>query len=100
MIDVYVDDVPMSGNKDGSPAEVVNYFKGSFKVVVSSKFEKFFEFCVQDEEDTAKLHNAPMVRSVLKAFELQNCKLLKNLLPNELYMITNNLDEITDASSF
>lgn len=44
--------------------------KRSFEVLVDPKFEKFLGFFAQDSEDTDKLHNAPTIRRLLKAFWL------------------------------
>lgn len=100
MIVVYVDDIMISGDSDETLDLVVDYFKGSFEVRVDSKIEKFFEFSVQDSGSTVKLHNAPMIRRLLKAFKMQHCKQANTPLPLGLDLAADSSKDLSDTTPY
>lgn len=93
MVLVYVDDTFLSAGRIESFALVVKYAKQSFKVWVDSKVEKFLGFSVQDSGATVKLHNAPMILRLLKAFGMQDCKPAKTASQKGLDLAADNSEK-------
>lgn len=98
MMVVYVNDVPMSEDRDKLLPLVINYFKRSFEVRMDPKIERCPGFSVQDDENVVKLHIGSTMRRFLEALRMQDCKPAKNPLPKELELLANESEDLSDAT--
>lgn len=59
---------------------MVDYFKKALEVRVDARAEKLLGFSVPDDGDLVKFHNSPLMKQVLKAFKMDECKPTKTPL--------------------
>lgn len=100
MIVIYVDDKLMSDDSDSSLDLVVEYFKGAFEVRVDLNIRTFIGFSAQDSCNAKKIHNAPMIGLLLKAFGMQDCKLVKTPLPQGLDLKVDDTEMLSNTTPF
>lgn len=100
MIMVHVDVKLMSGDCNQSLDLMVQYFQRSFKLRVDSKTEKCLEFSVHDSGDIVKFCNVPMIRRVLTAFRMKECKPAKTSLQQRLDFSGYESENLSDATPY
>jgi len=71
---VYVDDILLVSNSERGFEEIIWHFEKRFEIRIMKVVEKFLGFTVEDNGETVKIHNAPMVERLLNHFKMRDCK--------------------------
>lgn len=97
---VYVDDIPLFGSSNGAIDKVVEHFKQHFEVRVDEHITKFLGFTIDDNGDSLKMHNSPMIKRLLDHFNMTDCNAAKTPLPDGLDLSLGPQDVVSDATPY
>lgn len=67
-----MDEILIFSNFTSSFDEVAKQFKRHFELRISKRIEKFVGLTVEDNRDSMKIKNAPMVERMFKQFNLED----------------------------
>lgn len=97
---VYVDDIVLLSSSKACKEKVIEAFEREFEMRVADRIDKFLGITIEDNGDTVKMHNAPMVDRILKYFNMTDCRAATTPLPAGLDLSMGEKNEVTETTPY